>query len=141
MQGRSPENENRPEYIIAAAEAGFDVECDVWCNRGQFSLGHDGPLYPVNAEFLLRYNLWCHAKNIDAVEQFSQCLRQVHWFWHETDHFTLTSRGYVWVYPGKYAPRGSILVVSTEMVIDYEGLGGVCTDHALRVRREIGREK
>jgi hypothetical protein len=45
ISGPNPEQENHPDYIWAAIQAGYDVEVDVWFENGKFMLGHDEPQY------------------------------------------------------------------------------------------------
>ena len=99
MTGINPKRENEPLYIVEALEKGFDVEIDVWYKKGQFYLGHDEPQYKVKREFLQNRKLWCHAKNIEALNKMLK--EDIHCFWHQEDDVTLTSKGFMWTYPGK----------------------------------------
>ena len=63
LEGKNPERENHPIYIIEALSQGYDVEIDVWYVDRSFFLGHDAPQYKVDTKFLQNANLWCHAKN------------------------------------------------------------------------------
>ena len=100
LNGKIPELENTLEYINKALKAGYDVEVDVWLNSyDQFCLGHEAPqpgyLSPygdslVEVEFLKRNGLWCHAKNISALNAMVK--EDIHCFWHQKDDVTLTSR-------------------------------------------------
>ena len=65
--GPNPNKENHPNYILEALKQGFDVEVDVWYKDNRFALGHDKPQYTVDLKFLTNSSLWCHAKNIDAL--------------------------------------------------------------------------
>jgi len=126
--GPNLEKENSIEYILDSIEAGFDCEIDVWHVDGQFMLGHDYPKYPVDVEFLKNEKLWCHAKNLEALT----CLLNngIHCFWHENDKRTLTSKGYIWTYPGENLSLLSVSVVLTkELTIDLNNLYGVCGDY------------
>jgi hypothetical protein len=73
-------------------------------------LGHDEPLYLINEEFLENENLWCHAKNEDAFHKMLQNSK-IHCFWHQTDDYTLTSKGICWVFPNKKVNENSIWVL------------------------------
>ena len=99
--------ENRPEYINEALAAGFYVEVDVWIKDGLITLGHDEGVYSCQVEFLVDDRIVCHAKNFEAVEFFNS-RKDIHWFWHEDDCCTLTSKGWVWTYPHKLI-KNSIL--------------------------------
>ena len=69
IDGPNIERENEPLYIFEALEKKFDVEIDVWWKENQFWLGHDKPQYCVKKEFLQNKKLWCHAKNIEALNK------------------------------------------------------------------------
>jgi hypothetical protein len=99
--GAKPEEENKPEYVLAAISEGFYVEVDVWVNNRVITLGHDEGLYECQAEFLENDKIICHAKNIGAIEFFI-FNRDIHWFWHEKDSCTLTSQGWTWCFPHIY---------------------------------------
>ena len=47
---------------------GFDVEVDVRSLSGVCYLGHDTAQYEVEWNYLSDSKLWCHAKNIEALE-------------------------------------------------------------------------
>jgi hypothetical protein len=130
--GPNPECENMPKHIEAALGRGFDVEVDVWHHDGELWLGHDKPQYKTNMDFLLQPmtfehdKIWCHAKNISALEALLRARR--HCFWHENDRYTVTSRGYIWTYPGQSLTCVSIAVCTD----DYQPItecAGYCSDY------------
>jgi hypothetical protein len=125
LNGPNPQDENKPEYIQRAIDAGFDVEVDVWYIDGKFYLGHDAPTYPINQLFLTDNSLWCHAKNFEAFEAMLQ-EPNIHCFWHETDKFTLTSEGIIWTYPGQQTGDHSVIVTNESI---QGNIFGVCTDY------------
>ena len=100
-QGRVPEKENDPRYVMEKIERGFYVEVDVWYNNGEYFLGHDTGTYAVTENFLENGKLICHAKNTAALHKMLQN-KKIHCFWHEFDRYTLTSKGWVWKYPEVY---------------------------------------
>ena len=128
LNGKS-DRENSPDYIEEALDQDFDVEVDVWYIDNQFWLGHDKPQYKVSEGFLEHSNLWCHAKNIQALYVMSKS-SNIHYFWHQEDDVTLTSRGYLWTYPGKQLTEKSICVLP-EKKLDIE-VAGVCSDFIVR---------
>ena len=67
IDGKRPEYENKPSYIINALEKGYDVEVDVWGVAGDLFLGHDRPEHRVSVEFLSNQGIWSHCKNIEAL--------------------------------------------------------------------------
>ena len=128
INGKIPNNENHPEYIDEALHAGFDVEIDMWWVDGKTYLGHDEPLYEVDDKWLTERmdNLWVHCKNVELLNWIRSTT--LHWFWHEEDTLTLTSKGYVWVYPGKQPIVGSIAVMPEIYDEDVSKCIGVCSD-------------
>jgi len=127
VNGRFEDWENKPEYIDDALSLGYDVEVDVWFIDGKFMLGHDEPQYEIDYKFLMNEKLWCHAKNLNAL--FEMKKYAIHYFWHETDTVTLTSKNYVWAYPGKQPIKGSIAVMP-ELENDNVLLcTGICSDY------------
>ena len=69
IDGKKPERENSPEYILEAIEFGYHVEVDVWYKDNQLYLGHDGPQYETDVAFLKNEKLWCHCKNSEALAE------------------------------------------------------------------------
>lgn len=130
MEGRIPEKENSPEYIQSAVDFGFRVEVDVWFQDGSFFLGHDCPQYKTTISWLRENSLWCHAKNRDAFERLLH--GGLHCFWHETDKWTITSKGVVWAYPNN-PMKDCILVALEEWDAEKHStlkeIRGVCTDY------------
>lgn len=128
LHGRYPSLENDPNYILQAIECGFEVEIDVWHDGSNYFLGHDFPQHKVEESFLKNERLWCHAKNMEALVKMTSC--NIHCFWHQTDDCTLTSRGFIWCFPGIKCSKG-ILVhpdAPNNLVQSVETFG-VCTDY------------
>jgi len=109
ITGQQPDLENHPNYITKALSLRYNVEIDVWYNNG-FYLGHDNPQYKIDVNFLINSNLWCHAKNGDALHEMSK-YDSIHYFWHEDDDYTLTSKGFIWTYPKKLLYYNSVCVL------------------------------
>jgi hypothetical protein len=135
INGSIPERENSPEYIKEALFNGFDVEIDVWFVDNCFFLGHDNPKYKINVDFLENKKLWCHAKNIFALEKMLQN-KNIHCFWHQNDDFTLTSNGFIWTYPNKKLVNISIAVLP-ELFKDWNVNNslGVCSDFVIKYKK------
>ena len=93
--GPNPDHENNPEQITKVVSMGFDVEIDVWYQNDAWYLGHDKPQTEIDISFLKNTKLWCHAKNLSALEKMIDL--NIHCFWHQTDDYTLTSNGYILV--------------------------------------------
>ena len=62
------ETENTPRQISLMLEMGWNIEIDVWYDGEQLYLGHDDPRYEIEIEFLKNDKLWCHAKNLQALQ-------------------------------------------------------------------------
>ena len=135
LNGKS-NKENKPGYIHKALWQGFDVEIDVWYIDDEFWLGHDIPQYKIEENFLENPRLWCHAKNIDTLYKMTSN-SLIHCFWHKDDEVTLTSRGYLWTYPGKQLTKKSICVLpefedKKSKVILPKNVAGICSDFIVR---------
>lgn len=129
FRGRSKDEENSPDYILYAIQAGFDVEVDVWLQDGIY-LGHDGPTYESDINFLLRNHerLWIHCKNIHALNHLSE-VRNLNVFWHEEDAYALTSHGYIWTYPHQRVCEKSVIVAPNAKYLKFQACHGVCSDN------------
>ena len=124
-QGKS-EKENHPDYIQDALDAGYNVEVDVWCVHGKWSLGHDEPQYSTNKNFLQNPKIWCHAKTITTFKYLLDM--DLTCFFHENDDATLTSNGYIWTFPGKILTKKSICVLP-ERNHHPRKCAGICSDY------------
>ena len=132
LNGIDPQNENNPEYLNAAIEKGFDVEADVRFENKNFFLGHDYGQYEVKKEFLLNKKIWCHAKNHEAILELDKI--NAHYFWHQEDDYTITSKGYIWTYPGKKLLSSSICVLPETVNYQKIECQGICSDFIERYK-------
>lgn len=130
VNGPNKELENSPEQIAFALGQGFDCEIDVWLKNGEWMLGHDGPVYPIDFEFLEQPGLWIHAKNLSALYVLTET--ELNCFWHQEDDFTLTRYGFIWTYPGKQLTKQSIAVMPEWNDPEFKNLNiecyGICSD-------------
>lgn len=128
--GKFENYENEPLYIDKAILDGFDVEIDIWMVNGVLFLGHDKPQYNINQQWIYKRfdKLWIHCKNIEAIEWFNM-FDGFNYFWHENDTLTLTSRGAIWVYPGKQPIKGSIAVMPEIYNDNLDNCLGICSDY------------
>ncbi len=131
FEGPCPEYENCPKYLLEGLVTNnvFHMEIDVWKKNGQLYLGHNAPNYKVNDDFIVNSRFWCHAKNLEAFEHMLN-RPLVHCFWHQEDDFVLTSRGYIWTYPGKTLTSKSIYVMPEQCGFEelpFE-IAGICSD-------------
>ena len=133
IDGIIKENENKPEYINKALESGFEVEVDVRFEDNKFFLGHDYNQFEIDKKFLLNKKLWCHAKTREALIELQKI--KAHYFWHQNDDYTITSKGFVWTYPGKKLLPQSICVLPE--IVNYKTINclGICSDSILKYKK------
>jgi len=133
IDGKKPHLENNPDYINEAIALDYDVEVDVWMIEGVLLLGHDEPQYGITQDWLnKRYErLWIHCKNVEAMEWFNS-IGGFNYFWHEEDTVALTSKNYVWAYPGKQPIKGSIAVLPERDNDNVLLCKGICSDYIKR---------
>jgi hypothetical protein len=137
LKGREPELENHPDFIRKAHACGFEVEIDVWFENHKFILGHDTPQYEVNQAFLTELPLWCHAKNLWAAEEMR--IKGIHYFWHDKDLMTLTSKGIPWCNLNVFVRDG--ITVKLERPYGetirsiFSKIFGICTDYPLEWKK------
>jgi hypothetical protein len=128
IDGKKPHLENNPDYINEAITLGYDVEVDMWWIDGKIYLGHDKPQYEISDNWLAeRANkLWIHCKNVELLGWIKNTT--LHYFWHEEDTLTLTSKNFIWVYPGKQPVIKSIAVMPERSNDDVSKCIGICSD-------------
>ena len=109
--------ENDPTYILEALSLGYDCEVDIWLVEKELYLGHDEPTYKTSMEFLSGMkNLYgCIAKILKHWNILMK-KKQLNYFWHQEDNFTLTSKGYIWTYPGNVIGDNSVIVDNEKKV-------------------------
>ena len=131
INGPSELNENQPFYIDGSLDKGYDVEIDVWYVDGVFYLGHDKPDHKINFTWIIERQdkLWVHCKNIESILFFKECDYEINYFWHEEDTITLTSKNYIWAYPGKQPIKDSIAVMPEIYNDDTTKCLGICSDY------------
>lgn len=130
INGREFDKENSPSQLERCISLGYDVEFDLRFIDGAFFLGHDTPDYKIDLGWLesVKGKSWIHCKNTEALDRLSGS--DFNYFWHDTDDYTLTSKGIIWVYPGKKLCRNSIAVKPESWTNEKElDCLGVCTDH------------
>lgn len=100
LNGPSKNLENNPKQITKVIQNGYDCEIDVWYTNGDLILAHnltDDINYKVNDDFFKQKGLWCHAKNLEAINYLKNL--DVNFFWHEDDQITITSKNWIWCHP------------------------------------------
>ena len=134
IDGIVKDDENKPEYIDKALENGFEVEVDVRFNDNKFFLGHDFNQYEINKNFLLNKKIWCHAKTREALIALQEI--DAHYFWHQEDDYTITSKGFIWTYPGKKLLPQSICVLPESANYEKIDCLGICSDFIQRYKND-----
>ncbi|CAB4156840.1 hypothetical protein UFOVP658_184 [uncultured Caudovirales phage] len=124
LTGKNVEFENSPEYVVDAIRKGFDVEIDLRKHLGKTYLGHNEPQYQVDDEWLQMYSssLWIHCKDFESLDHSVNM--GYHCFFHNIDAYTITSRSFVWAYPGSQIASRLCISVLPERA---EGLVGLLT--------------
>ena len=136
IDGPNTDKENKPSYISAAINRGYDCEVDFWFVNDKFILGHDKPQYDFPFELMKNHakKLWIHCKNLDAMSQLNELDKggvYLNYFWHQKDNVTLTSKGYLWAYPGKNV-NNSIAVLPEIHNDNLDNRIGICSDEILK---------
>ena len=138
IDGPNSSKENDPEYIEAAIADGYDVEIDLRYDKVTKTLwlGHDEPKYQVTAWWLAKRcsNLWIHCKSLDTLHEMSVNTSGYNYFWHQEDDYTLTSKNFIWTYPGKEYKSKSVIVMPEWNNIVHRTLKdancyGICSDY------------
>lgn len=131
--GRRPELENTIDYVESAISSGYHVEIDLWGAGENLYLGHDSAETTITAAWLEEHTnlLWIHCKNAGALALMIDSPHN--YFFHATDEYTITSRGYVWAYPGSPPAGKSTIAVMPESfpgkrAINLYQYAGVCSD-------------
>lgn len=134
--GPNPLLENHPDQIDKCIKLGYDVEVDMRMINSIFYLGHDSPDYCVSMEWIndRENNLWIHCKDLNTLGEFSMNQYNLNYFWHQEDDYTLTSKGFIWTYPGKKVSSSRGVLVMPEWSGTVENYNkyncyAVCTDY------------
>jgi len=135
--GPDKSRENHPDYIKEAMILNFHVEVDVWLIKNQLFLGHDEPQYMINKYFLQNEMLWCHAKNLAALN--FMLTNNIHCFWHQEDDACITSKGFIWTHPNTGNIINSIKLDFNKPKLKWNsgGIIGICSDYISDYRDDI----
>ena len=133
LNGKQPHRENHPSYIDEALNLGYDCEIDFWYHEDKFWLGHDTPQYEIELQWVVDrlHKLWIHCKDLKTLEKLKQLENQgfeFNYLFHNTDDGTITSKGFLWIYPGKQPIENSIAVLPEEWNDDLTKCLGICSD-------------
>ena len=138
INGVFPDLENKPSYIYDALNSGYQVEIDLWYDNGWWT-GHDAPTFDITWHVNFLHSCWCHAKNAEALEKLSK-ISYAHYFWHQEDNYTLTSRGHIWTHVGQAPMKGAICVLPEKSIYPIEEsklkqCAGICSDVIQRYKK------
>mgnify|MGYP003660297470 CR=1 FL=1 len=127
LEGKNKSTENHPDQIRKVSKY-FLVEADIWYKGGWY-LGHDKPEHHIKLHsFLnLKDRILFHCKNKMAAERLFES--EFHWFWHQRDDMTLTSRGWMWCFPNKPVKGGILVDFKKPRYI--KDIRGVCVDNPI----------
>ncbi|NBW15355.1 MAG: hypothetical protein EBR82_45905 [Caulobacteraceae bacterium] len=134
LNGKFLKSENLPEQIDYCISIGFDVEIDIRLIENKFYLGHDEPQYKIDYEWIKKRQdkLWVHCKDLNSLFKLNEYQNDINYFWHQEDDCTLTSKNFIWTYPGKDLDKNSIAVLPELYynIIDIKKLNcyGICSD-------------
>ena len=139
IDGPNPKKENKPSYIDIALNKEFDAEIDVWYLDKKWWLGHDEPQYKTTYRWIFKRHakLWIHCKELSVLHKLTKrdgkniWNRNLNYFWHENDSYTLTSKGFIWTFPRRTLTDNSICVYPEKFNGDRADLKqcyGICSD-------------
>jgi hypothetical protein len=136
LSGPNKNLENKQNQIEKIISLGFDCEIDVRTQDEELFLGHDSPDFQISFDWLtsLSDNLWIHCKDLKTLSFLSNTNSNLNYFWHDKDSYTITSKGNIWVFPGKPVPVNGVLVLPENIGlmakdIDSSLYFGVCSDY------------
>ena len=136
IKGPNKDLENNPEHLNKILKS-YDCEVDLRYseNRSQFYLGHDEPQYKVELEWVIKNKnkLWIHCKDFSSLNILNKNNYDLNYFWHDKDLFTLTSKGFIWTYPGQKVESKSVVVLRDNDSLPV-GAYGICSDNLEFIR-------
>jgi hypothetical protein len=134
LEGTDKSIENNPKHIESIIDS-YNVEIDLRINNNTLFLGHDYPQYEITEDWILKHSdrLWIHCKDVKSLT-FCSNHRELNYFWHENDDYTMTSFGYIWAYPGKEIADNMTVLVLPEIKWNYDEIHqimpiGICSDY------------
>ena len=138
LRGPNKEEENRPSYIkLALRECDF-VEVDIWIEDGVVKMGHDHGQYDLDVSLFKEDRIIWHAKNLEALKFLKY--NNLHYFFHDADEYTITSKHLIWAHPSAKNFEGCICVLpEIKYGRDFlkkidENVLGVCTDFPMLLK-------
>lgn len=141
FQGPNKDLENHPTQIELAISKGYDCEIDLRVIDSELWLGHDIPQYFINESFLEKHitSFWIHAKNLAALRWLTET--DYNYFWHDDDHYVLTSHRFIWSRPGAPLTMRNIQVMPewtcTNLNNVPQNCYGICSDYVEEIKSKI----
>ena len=136
MEGPDQQLENNPKTIDKCLELGFEAEVDLRYESNNFFLGHDFAQYKISFDWLIDRSdkIWIHCKDDAGFQYLNKTLNNLNYFWHQSDKFTLTSKGFIWAFPSPKVYKEAINVLPELNINDKIGITsinplGICTDY------------
>lgn len=135
LYGPKPELENQTEYIETSINGGFNVEIDLRVIGEDLFLGHDFPQYKTSRDWIEQHkeHLLIHVKNFNALSLIVKHNFDWHFFCHNNDSFTVTSKSYIWLHDmGRKPDRKTIVPLLTKELVDsydWYCMYGICSDY------------
>jgi len=146
INGPDLNRENKLSTFEIAIKKGFDVEIDIWVFDNKIYLGHDKEnLVKIDFKYIEENKkiFWIHTKNFEALKYFSELdvKKELNYFWHQEDNYTLTSQNIPWIYPGcEPIPNGILVMPENVMDIDKVKnikVKGVCSDYIQTIKEKV----
>lgn len=132
---KSNEWDSNPIRVSQVLDSGYHCEIDLWSINKSFYLGHDGPKFEINYDWLesRASKLLIHCKNFASLSEIERRSKSeynsLHYFWHQQDNYTLTNKGIVICYPGVQAvDRGIQMIAEQWGEVNKNGYG-ICSDY------------
>lgn len=129
--GPNPERENSLPYLQEALDRGFDVEADIRYVHGDWYLGHDGPKYKIDEEWLELKHIWWHAKDTYTLMMLLPHT-EINHFYQQSDVCSLTSQNYIWTVLNRPGPKNIIVIPACSVLP--KGCAGLCSDYVGKLK-------
>lgn len=130
LNGPNPSKENSPDQIDLVINKGYIVEVDLRIKDEEYWLGHDGPQYKINYYWLVNRsnNLVIHAKDLATCDKLFENPHGLNWFYHTDEDVVMTSKGWLWAYPGIYLKNAITVLLGGDKNYP-DNILGICTDY------------
>jgi hypothetical protein len=140
INGPVLDKENRPSYIDAAIQLGYEVEVDIRFINDEFWLGHDEPQYKVVVTWikLRKDKLWIHCKDTESASELLKLDNGYKIFCHTNDPYVLTTTNHLWVHDltTRVDSTSIIPLIGLEDIKNYKGNTpfAVCSDYVSKIK-------